>query len=71
MAQDKRNRQGMKGNDAENRTGAPDGEYRKLPDNPNNEEDTVSTAGDSSNGKYSKTNKRDDEVDNNEVRGGS
>jgi hypothetical protein len=71
MAQDKRNRNGMKGHDRENRTGSPEGQYRKLPDNEANQEDTVSTAGDSANGKYSRTNKRDDEVDNNQVRGGS
>lgn len=44
---------------------------RKLPDNPQQTEDAVSTAGDSANGKDSRTGRRDDEVDNNDRRGGS
>ncbi|UYQ94331.1 hypothetical protein MKQ68_04410 [Chitinophaga horti] len=45
--------------------------YKKLPDNPEATEDAVSTRGDSANGKYSRTDKRDEDIDNNEVRGGS
>jgi hypothetical protein len=69
-----RNRQGMKGNDKENRTGnknpIPAG-YKKLPDNPKNTEDSISTRNDSANGKYSRTDKRDEDIDNKHTRGGS
>jgi hypothetical protein len=68
------NRNSEKSSENENRTGSlpENASNHKLPDNQTpTDEDSVSTHGDSSNGKYSKTNKRDDEVDNNNVRGGS
>ena len=69
-----KNRNSQKGMDAENRTGQPGNENannKKLPDNPNrNPEETVSTRGDTSNGKYSRTNKRDEDIDNDDTRGG-
>ena len=44
---------------------------RKLPDNPQQTEDAVSTVGDSANGKDSRTGKRDDEINKAVQRGGS
>ncbi len=41
----------------------------KLPDNPSNGAESVSSAGHTANGKYSRTNVRDEEIDNDEVRG--
>ena len=68
------NRNSIKGNDKENRTGAQGDENRsnkKLPDNPHTDpEESISTAGDTSGGKYSNTGKRDDEIDNDDTRGG-
>jgi hypothetical protein len=70
-----RHRQGLKGNDEENRTGAknkpvPAG-YKKLPDNPKNRSDeSISTRDDTANGKYSRTRKRDEDIDNDNTRGG-
>lgn len=72
MPDNKRNRNSQKGNDRENRTGSdkkqPSDNYRKLPGNPKQGDD-ISTHGDTSHGKYSKTRKRDDEINNAEVRG--
>jgi hypothetical protein len=69
-----RSRNGQKGTDTENRTGQntrKDAHNKKLPDNPNrNPEELISTRGDTSNGKDSKTGKRDDEIDNDDTRGG-
>lgn len=75
MANSNRNRNGQKGNDKENRVGGNRDENRgnrKLPDNPNNsaDDESISTAGDTSNGKYSRTNVRDEDIDNDETRGG-
>jgi hypothetical protein len=42
---------------------------RKLPDNPANGTESVSGCGDTAKGKFSKTNVRDEEIDNDEVRG--
>ena len=68
------NRNSQKGSEGENRTGQntrKDANNHKLPDNPNNNpEELVSTRGDTSNGKYSKTNKRDEDIDNDDTRGG-
>ena len=72
MTKSNRNRASQKGNEKENRTGnntkAKTG-YRKLPDNKDATEDSVSTRGNSANGKYSKTNVRDEDIDNEDVRG--
>jgi hypothetical protein len=69
-----RNRNSEKGTDAENRTGQnvrKDAHNKKLPDNPdNNPEDLISSRGDTSNGKDSRTNKRDEDIDNDDTRGG-
>jgi hypothetical protein len=69
-----RNRNSQKGSEEENRTGQnvrKDAHNKKLPDNPaNNPEEVVSTVGDTSNGKDSRTNKRDEDVDNDDTRGG-
>jgi len=74
MADSKRNRKSLKGNEEEDRTGninKEDTSYHKLPDNPNNPPDeSISTADDSSDGKYSGTNKRDEDIDNENTRGG-
>jgi len=68
------NRNSIKGSENENRTGQNGNENannKKLPDNPaNNPEESVSTVGDTSNGKYSRTNKRDEDIDNDDTRGG-
>ena len=69
-----RNRNSQKDTDRENRTGKnvrKDAHNKKLPDDPsNNPSESVSTRDDTANGKYSRTNKRDDEVDNDDTRGG-
>jgi hypothetical protein len=69
-----RNRNSEKGTDAENRTGQntrKDAHNKKLPDNPDrNPEELISTRGDTSNGQYSKTDKRDEDIDNDDTRGG-
>ena len=45
--------------------------YTKLPDDIKNDPaESTSTRGDTANGKYSRTNKRDDKVDNDDTRGG-
>lgn len=72
MPNSNRNRGSRKDHDRENRTGDNNESktgYRKLPDNNNATGDTVSTRGDSASGKYSKTNKRDEDIDNSDVRG--
>jgi|GEM_PF-2349686 len=74
MPDSTRNRNSVKETDKENRTGENTSEktgYKKLPDNPSNRPDeSISTANDPSNGKYSKTGRRDDEISNEETRGG-
>jgi hypothetical protein len=74
MPDSKRNRNSQKGNEEENRTGSNKKEQRghhKLPDDPsNNPAESISTADDTANGKYSRTNKRDEDVDNDDTRGG-
>lgn len=69
-----RNRNSEKGSEQENRTGQAvrkDAHNKKLPDNPHrNPEETVSTVGDTSNSKYSRTDKRDEDIDNDDTRGG-
>ena len=68
------NRNSIKGPENENRTGQNGNENannKKLPDNPDrNPEESISTVGDTSNGKYSRTNKRDEDIDNDDTRGG-
>jgi hypothetical protein len=74
MPNSNRNRESIKGNDKEDRTGNTakgDPGYKKLPDNPDPSGEVISTAGDSANGKYSRTKKRDEDIVNTEVRGGS
>jgi hypothetical protein len=61
MAGKKRNRNSEKGSENENRTGAPEPGYKKLKDNPNQSTDDVSTQGDTSDPKYSRTGLRKDE----------
>lgn len=72
MPDNKRNRHSQKDTDSESRTGRDKKQqsdnYRKLPDNPKQGDD-ISMHGDTSGGKYSKTRKRDDEINNAEVRG--
>lgn len=74
MPGNERNRNSVKGSNEENRTGNKGTEkenYRKLPDNPSHRSDeSISTVDNTAGGKYSKTNKRDDEVDNDDTRGG-
>jgi hypothetical protein len=74
MPESNRNRTSVKGNENENRSGAGTTEnsgYKKLPDNPQNApNESISTADDPSNGKYSKTSKRDEDINNEETRGG-
>lgn len=68
------NRNSIKGSDAENRTGqhaSENAHNHKLPDNPaNNPEELISSRGDTSNGKDSKTNKRKEDIDKEYTRGG-
>jgi len=68
------NRNSQKGSDKENLTGKGKPENagnKKLPDNnQNNPEESISTRGDTANGKYSRTNKRDEDIDNDDTRGG-
>lgn len=74
MPGNERNKNSIKGSEQENRTGHNGKEkdnYRKLPDNPEHEpDDSVSTADNTAGGKYSKTGKRDEEVNNEDTRGG-
>jgi hypothetical protein len=71
MPDNKRNRNSQKGSEKENRTGSKGQQYQKLPDNPENDPDeSISTADNTANGKYSRTGKRDDEINNEETRGG-
>ncbi len=70
----KRNRYSQKGPEKEDRTGmskqAP-GDYQKLRNNPHRRSDeSVSTRNNPANGKYSRTHKRDDEINNADTRGG-
>jgi len=73
MPGNNRNRNSQKSNDKENRTGNNTEEktgYRKLPDNNKNKPDeSISTAGNSASGKYSRTAKRDEDINNEDVRG--
>jgi len=69
----KKNRGSIKGQEAEDRTGSEKQrkQYVKLPGNPNRQPDeSISTADNPASGKDSKTGKRDDEVKNDETRGG-
>jgi hypothetical protein len=68
-----RNRNSEKGNGTENRTrrNFKNDNHYKNPDDPANDPaESTSTRGDTANGKYSRTNRRDDEVDNDDTRGG-
>ena len=71
MANSNRNRNSIKDHENENRTGEPQQPYRKLPDdNSNNPSESISTHEDTANGKYSRTNVRDEDIDNDDTRGG-
>jgi hypothetical protein len=74
MPESNRNRHSIKGNEQENRTGNNNPQktgYRKLPDNPRNRPDeSISTADNTANGKYSRTKVRDEDIDNDNTRGG-
>ena len=75
MSENNRNRQGEKDTDREDRTGKQPMEkteqYTKIPENATNPPDeSVSTADNTAGGKYSKMDKRDDEVNNEDTRGG-
>ncbi len=73
MADSNRNRNSVKDTDKKkgNRNSEENSRNRKLPDNPQNQQDeTISTKGDTARGKYSKTNKRDEDIDNDDTRGG-
>ena len=69
-----KNRDSQKGNDMENRRGRnlqKDTQYKKLRDDlANDPAESVSTRGDTANGKYSRTNQRDEDINNDETRGG-
>ena len=73
MAESNRNRNSIKDADKKKKTGnSPENSRnRKLPDNPQNASDeSISTADNTANGKYSRTNKRDEDIDNDDTRGG-
>ena len=71
MPGNNRNRNGIKESDKDKRTGMHSEKYQKLPDDPNlDPADSTSTANDTSQGKYSKTDKRDEDVNNDDTRGG-
>ena len=63
MPDSNRNRNSLKGNEEEDRTGTKrETGYRKLPDDPNNPSDeSISTADDTAKGKYSRVNIRKEE----------
>lgn len=67
-----RNRNSEKDSDKKSSTGKKDNAgYKKLPDNPKNRPDeSISTRDDTANGKYSRTGKRDEDIDNDNTRGG-
>ena len=69
-----RSRNSEKSSEKENRTGQNGNENannHKLPDNPDrNPEELISTRGDTSNGKDSKTGKRKEDIDKDYTRGG-
>lgn len=71
MPNSKRNWNSNKGTDEESRTGKPKNWYQKLRDDPlNNPAKSVSTDNNTADGKYSRTRKRDEEIDNDETRRG-
>ena len=71
MPGNNRNRNGQKETDKDKRTGMHSEPYKKLPDDPNlDPTSSPSTANDTSGGKYSKTDKRDEDIDNDDTRGG-
>jgi hypothetical protein len=63
MPSSNQNRNSIKGSEDEDRTGAKkETGYRKLPDNPDNPQDeSISTADNTANGKYSKVDIRKEE----------
>lgn len=66
-----RNRNSTRETDKDKRTGMHSEPYHKLPDDPNLDSSrSPGTADDTSNGKYSKTSVRDEDVDNDDTRGG-
>jgi hypothetical protein len=73
MADSNRNRNSRKGNEKESRKGTSEENRgnRNLSDNRENASDeSISSAGDTTNGKYSRTNMRDEDIDNDNTRGG-
>ena len=73
MADSNRNRKSIKDSDKkrENKPSEENMGNRKLPDDTTNAQDeTISTRGDTASGKYSKTKRRDEDVDNDDTRGG-
>ena len=73
MADSNRNRNSKKGSEKETRkgTGEENRGNRKLPDNRENASDeSISTRGDTANGKYSRTGIRDEDIVNDDTRGG-
>jgi hypothetical protein len=72
MPNSNRNKNSIKGNEEEDRTGAKKQTgYRKLPDDPSNPPDkSMSTADDTSDGVYSRTRKRKEDIDKSTTRGG-
>lgn len=72
MANSDRNRNSQKGKEKESRKGTAEENRgnRKLADNPANDPEKSNTSGDTSNGKYSRTKMRDEDIDNDDTRGG-
>lgn len=74
MPNSNHNRNSKKGNEKEDRTGNNTKEktdYQKLPDDPGNPPDeSISTRDNTARGKYSRTGKRDEEINNDDTRGG-
>lgn len=68
MPDSKRNRNSTKGSEEESRQGNKKNQYKKLPDDEKNPAESISTADDTANGKYSRTRKRKEEIDNDETR---
>jgi hypothetical protein len=70
MAESNRNRNSQKQTERDNRKGGQE-PYKKLPDDARlDPTHSPGTADDPSQGKYSKTGKRDEDVDNDDTRGG-
>jgi hypothetical protein len=68
MPGSKSNRNSNKGSEEDSRKGKPKDQYQKMPDDKNNPAESISTADDTANWKYSRTRNHKEEIDNGETR---